>query len=391
MSAEPEFFLLAFIMIVLTEIIKYKWSYKMQKLKIMFSSAALIMFIFGLYGCDRTNPVESGSQSLNSALQKITANDPAVQSFEPNYNEAAVMNIVGGLAKEIYPVRIGQNLKMVDSQLDFQQQADTAYGYLTQKFEGELLIAASYQKSTTGNPSRVDTLIRKPYSTVVTRVIKYAKVGDTGNQLNDWRVIAVSLASGGSNTTNIDIKKITVTFADGKVYETTSPNDFFLTMVQGAHHQFPLYVKQSSATVRVELVSAYSDEDVLTLTHGMMIQGMANGYMMGGIGSGSMGNGMSGNGMMGGGMMNGGMNGNSSMGNGSNTNTFGNRNKLRFQLISSTQNGSSYNKVYELKWNAPSVGGGFMHAVVNAMPKQSVYDDTAPVEEKSWGIPIAVK
>lgn len=363
----------------------------MQKRKIMFSLAALIMFIFGLYGCDRTNPVESGSQSLNSALQKITANDPAVQSFEPNYNETAVMNIVGGLAKEIYPVKIGQNLKMVDSQLDFQQQADTAYGYLTQKFEGELLIAASYQKSITGNPARVDTLIRKPYSTIVTRVIKYAKVGDTGNQLNDWRVIAVSLVSGGSNTTNIDIKKVTVTFADGKVYETTSPNDFFLTMLQGAHHQFPLYGKQSSATVRVELVSAYSDEDILTLTHGMMIQGMANGYMMGGVGSGSMGNGMSGNGMMGGGMMGNGMHGNGSMGNGSNMNTFGNRNKLRFKLISSTQNGSSYNKVYELQWNAPSVGGGFMHAVVNAMPKQSVYDDTAPVEEKSWGIPMAVK
>ena len=363
----------------------------MQKQKIILAVSFLMILIFGLYGCDKTNPLETSSQSVNSALQTITANDPAVQSFEPNYNETAVMSIVGSLAKEIYPVKVGQNLKLVDSKLDFQQQADTAYGYLTQKFEGELLIAASYQKSTTGNPARVDTLIRKPYSTIVTRVIKYAKVGDTGNQLNDWRVIAVSLVSGGSNTTNIDIKKVTVTFADGKVYETTSPNDFFLTMLQGAHHQFPLYGKQSSATVRVELVSAYSDEDILTLTHGMMIQGMANGYMMGGVGSGSMGNGMSGNGMMGGGMMGNGMHGNGSMGNGSNMNTFGNRNKLRFKLISSTQNGSSYNKIYELQWNAPSVGGGFMHAVVNAMPKQSVYDDTAPVEEKSWGIPMAVK
>lgn len=363
----------------------------MQKHKIILAVSALAMMVFGLYGCDRTNPLESGSQSLSSALQTITANDPAVQSFEPNYNETAAMSIVGGLAKEIYPVKVGQNLKMVDSKLDFQQQADTAYGYLTQKFEGELLIAASYQQSPTGKPVKVDTLIHKPYSTTVTRVIKYVKVGNTGNQLNDWRVIAVSLASGGTNSANIDIKKITVTFADGKVYETTSPNDFFLTMVQGSHHQFPLYGKQSLATVRVEIASAYKDEDVLTLTHGMMIQGLANGYMMGGVGSGSMGNGMSGNGMMGGGMMNGGMMGSGASGNGSHMNIFGDRNKLRFKLISSTQNGSTYNKVYELQWNAPSVGGGFMHAVVNAIPKQTVYDDTAPVEEKSWGIPIAVK
>ncbi len=368
----------------------------MQKNKIIIAVSFLTILIFGLYGCDSMNPLESGSQSLSSALETITANDPAVRSFEPNYNETDVMSIVGGLAKEIYPVKVGQNLKLVDSNLDFQQQADTAYGYLTQKFEGELLISASYQKSSTGTPVKVDTLIRKPYSTTVTRVIKYVKVGNTGSQLNDWRVIAVSLASGGTNTNNIEIKKISVTFTDGKVYETTSPNDFFLTMAQGSRHQFPLYSKQSSATVRVEIVSAYKDEDVLTLTHGMMIQGLANGYMMGGVGSGSMGNGMNGNGMggngmMGGGMMNGGMMGNGTTGNGAHMNIFGNRNKLRFKLISSTQNGSSYNKVYELQWNTPSVGGGFMHAVVNAVPRQTVYDDTAPVEEKSWGIPIAVK
>ncbi len=363
----------------------------MQKHKIIFAVSFLTILIFGLYGCDNMNPLESGSQSLSSALEIITTNDPAVRSFEPNYNETTVMSIVGGLAKDIYPVKVGQNLKLVDSKLDFQQQADTAYGYLTQKFEGELLIAASYQQTTTNGQARVDTLIHKPYSTIVTRVIKYVKVGNTGNQLNDWRVIATSLASGGTNTNNIDIKKVTVIFSDGKVYETTSPNEFFLTMAHGSHHQFPLYSKQSSTTVRVEILSAYKDEDVLTLTHGMMIQGLANGYMMGGVGSGSMGNGMNSNGMMGGGMMNGGMMGNGASGNGSRMNIFGYRNKLRFKLISSTQNGSSYNKVYELQWNTPSVGGGFMHAVVNAVPRQTVYDDTAPVEEKSWGIPIAVK
>lgn len=365
----------------------------MQKQKIFFSLAVITMLIFGLYGCDKISPLETDSQSgsLSSALQTITANDPAVQSFEPNFNETTVMSIVGGLAKDIYPLKIGQNLKMVDSSLDFQVNADTAYGYLTQKFEGNLLIAASYRQPDSTNKVKVDTLIHKPYSTTVTRVIKYVKVGDTGNQQSDWRVIAVSLAAGGTNTTNINIKKITVTFSDGRVYETSSPNEFFLTMVRGSRHQFPLYDKHGSATVRVEITSAYQDEDILTLTHGMMIQGLANGYMMGGVGSGSMGNGMNGNGMMGGGMMNGGMNGNGASGKGAHMNIFGNRNKLRFKLISSTQNGSSFDKVYELKWNTPTVGGGFMHAVVNAVPRQTVYDDTTPVEEKSWGIPIAVK
>ena len=360
----------------------------MYKQKIFFAVSIITILIFGFYGCDKINPVEadSPSNSLSSALETITANDPAVQSFEPNYNEMNVMSIVGSLSKEIYPVKVGQNLKMVDSKLDFQQQADTAYGYLTQKFEGELLIAASYQQSTGNGSTEVDTLIHKPYSTTVTRVIKYVKIGNTGNQLNDWRVIATSLASGGTNTNNIDIKKITITFSDGKVYETTSPNDFFLTMAQGSRHQFPLYTKQSLATIRVEITSIYKDEDVLTLTHGMMIQGLANGYMMGGVGSGSMGNGKNGNGMM-----NGGMNGKGASGNGAHMSIFGDRNKLKFRLISSTQSGSLYNKVYELQWNAPSVGGGFMHAVVNVFPKQTVYNDTTQVEEKSWGIPIAVK
>ncbi len=365
----------------------------MQKQKIFFVFAVMTILIFGLYGCDKVGLFETESQSgsLDTALKSITANDPAVQSFEPNFNETTVMSVVGGLAKEIYPLKIGQNLKMVDSNLDFQANADTAYGYLTQKFEGELLIAASYRKPDSTKTARVDTLIRKPYSTTVTRVIKYVKVGNTGNQSSDWRVIAVSLVSGGTNTANIDIKRITVTFSDGNVYQTTSPNDFFLTMVRGSHHQFPLYDKNSSVTVRVEIVSAYQDDDILTLTQGMMIQGLADGYMMGGVGSGSMGNGMNGNGMMGSGTMNGGMNGNGATGNGSHMIVFGNRNKLRFKLISTTQNGSSYNKVYELQWNAPSTSGGFMHAVVNAFPNQTIYDDKTPVEEKSWGIPIAIK
>lgn len=133
----------------------------MNKQKIFLAFSVLTILIFGFYGCDKINPIEADSQSgsLNSALETITANDPAVQSFEPNYNETTVMNIVGSLSKEIYPVKVGQKLKMVDSKLDFQQQADTAYGYLTQKFEGELLIAASYQPSTGNGSKRVDTLI----------------------------------------------------------------------------------------------------------------------------------------------------------------------------------------------------------------------------------------
>ena len=64
----------------------------------------------------------------------------------------------------------------------------------------------------------------------------------------------------------------------------------------------------------------------------------------------------------------------------------GNRVKSKFDLVSSTGD----LKVYEKTWIAHP-GPGNRHAVVNVLSNASVFDDAAPVEENTWGIPYLVK
>ena len=66
------------------------------------------------------------------------------------------------------------------------------------------------------------------------------------------------------------------------------------------------------------------------------------------------------------------------------------RTKKKFELISSTQNGNVYDKVYEQTYRTHQYVG-FYHAIINAMPKQVVFDDATPVEMESWGVPYFVR
>jgi hypothetical protein len=92
--------------------------------------------------------------------------------------------------------------------------------------------------------------------------------------------------------------------------------------------------------LRVELFSAYEEEDFITLTYG--------------------------------------------------ANRFHNhRAKKIFELVSSTPSGNGWEKVYEQTYTTHQFPG-FYHAVINAMPKQIVFDDATPVESEAWGIPYLV-
>jgi hypothetical protein len=64
--------------------------------------------------------------------------------------------------------------------------------------------------------------------------------------------------------------------------------------------------------------------------------------------------------------------------------------KKRFELISSTPNGNFFDKVYEQTYTTNQYPG-FFHAIINAMPQQVVYDDATPVEMESWGVPYFIK
>jgi hypothetical protein len=373
-----------------------------RSISYLLSLSVIASFLLAATGCNQEGAIvdPAQNQNLSVALQKVTDNDESIKSFKPNYNEEQAMSFLGVLGKEIFPLRVGQVLKLVDRNLTIQYEAETALGTLVEKFDGVLIISGSFKQPEPNRPTPADTVIRKQFSTVITRLIKYTKVSNTGDNLVDWKVAGVSLPAGGTETDNIQISKLTLATQDGKTLEITNPNEFFFD------------------------------------------RGFMNGYGMGGNGNGGMGGGMgsNGNGGMGGGM---GSNGNGGMGSGMGSNGNGNsmgggmlsngtrgmsamfgsrqpikitveiiskyeaedfltlthgammssangRVKEKFELKSSVQEGSNYKKTYEKVW-LTNAHGGFMHAVINAVPKQVVSETNAQVEEKTWGIPYQIK
>lgn len=293
-------------------------------------------------GCqdDMTVQTTDDPTTDQEALEKLVSEDSVLTSFEPNYNEGGEMDILQKTNTEIYPFRVGHKMRLVNRNVNINIAGDTAYGLITNTFEGILYIKGSYDPNAT-NP---DTLITKPFTSVVTRNIVFVKIANTPRPLHNWKIAAISLPEGGTQSSNINITKLTAFLPNGDTLEINSPNDYYLVRHWGfwwRWHHIPVIPKNQDVLLRVELTSAYADTDFVTLTYGANRLGM-------------------------------------------------HRAKKKFELISSTQNGNVFNKVYEQTYRTHQYVG-FYHAVINAMPKQVVFDDAAPVEMESWGIPYFVR
>ncbi len=328
--------------------------------------AAVIIIMSGCQDSG-SNPL-SGSNSSSQSFIKIMEKSASVNSFKPNYNEEQAMMLAGALGKELYPIKVGQKMKLADQSLTLVKDSTTATGTLVQKYNGTLIIVGSFQKPTIGISNRADTTIQKPFSTTITRLVKFQRVANTGNDTTDWKMVAVSLPNGGTDSSDIQITRITLTVQDGSTVVIDDPNSYFFNVGsdkegddddyekyregkfsvfgfdfewRGWKGLFTWYKKNQPIKISVEVLSTSGDPDFLTITYGASKDGNF-------------------------------------------------RTKEKFDLVSSVLVGSYYKKVYERNWNTHSYAGR-KHAVINAMPRSVVYDTDTIVQEKSWGIPYRVK
>jgi hypothetical protein len=298
--------------------------------------ALLMLALFVRCQDEVVDPGDNEPTTDKAALEKLVDEDSSLTSFDYNYDEEGVMDFLGKINTTIYPFRVGQKMRLVNRTLSIDFQDTIAYGTLTKTFEGLLLIAASYDSSA----NKPDTLIEKSFTAVVTRNLIFKKVGNTPYPRRNWIIAAISLPEGGTQSPNIDLKKMTIFLQNGDTLVIDSPNDYFLRRGWGWWHNIPILQTGDSVIVRVELFSSYQEDDFVTLTWG------ANRWIK-------------------------------------------HRVKKLFELVSSTPNGEGYDKVYEQTFRAHQ-WGGFYHAIINAMPKQVILDDDTPVESEAWGIPYFV-
>lgn len=316
--------------------------YKMNKQQSFLARLFSIMMlsVFALFiGCNESaiEPESSEPTTDKEAMLRLADEDSAISSFEPNYNEEDAMSFLGKTEAEIYPFKVGHKVRLVNRNMDINVVGDTAYGSLTKTFEGTLIIAASYS----AGAAEPDTIIRKPFTSVITRKLIFVKVANTTFPYRNWRIAAISLPEGGALSPNIDIQKLTVFLPNGDTLIVNSPNDYFLKRGFGWWRELPIIAKNQPTTLRLEVYSAYADTDFVTLTYGADIKGL-------------------------------------------------HRAKRKFVLISSVPSGNGYDKVYEQTYVTHQFPGHY-HAIVNAFPKQVIFDDATAVESETWGVPYFVK
>ncbi|MCP5061143.1 MAG: hypothetical protein GY936_01600 [Ignavibacteriae bacterium] len=304
---------------------------------------AAIFILFTSIACNEENSLTLPEEEVNSdqaALEKIVEADEAIESFEPNYNEDDAMSFVlGKTATEIFPVRIGQKMRLVEKDLNIVFEGDSAYGTLTKTFDGILFIVAS--EDSLSLDSLDLNVYEKPFTTTITRKLIFVKVDNSDNPLNNWKISSVSLAEGGTLTDNIAIKSMTVFLPNGESIFIEEPNEYFLSRGPSLRTAVPILSKFETVSVQVELQSVYEDADFVTLTYGAL----KNRNMK--------------------------------------------RAKKRFELKREDFDGTFYNRLYEADYQIHSERG-FRHAIVNAYPYQVYKDSDAPVESNSWGIPYFV-
>lgn len=299
----------------------------------------LLAFFAGCQNEMGVDPQDNNEPTtVQGAMEKLVDQDSSLASFEANYNEDGLMDVFGKVAEDIYPFRVGHRMRLVNRNLNINFINDTtAIGLLTKTFEGVLFIAASYDS----NSTVPDTIIEKPFTATVTRNLIFRKIAHTPYPLRNWVIAAISLPEGGTQTPNIDITKLTVFLPNGDTMIVDSPNEYYLRLWWGWWRQIPILRRGDSVTIRVEVFSAYEENDFVTLTYG--------------------------------------------------GNRFGHhRTKKLFELVSSTPVGNGFEKVYEQTFTTHQYPGHY-HAIINAMPRQVVFDDATPVEMESWGIPYFVR
>ena len=315
-----------------------------MKLAVILFAAVLISFI----GCSES-PVDANvnpSSSDYEAMKQLAEQDETLASFEPNYNEDDAGTFLSKTDGDIYPLRVAQKMRIVNKVFTAVQIDDTtAEGTLTVTFEGVLFIAAS------SAPEAIfpDTVIQKPFTTVVTRKIIFHRVRFDGDIQVDfehrpfkgWKIAAISLPAGGTTESGIQIKKMTLTLQNGEVVVIESPNDYFVSRGLARWRHILSFNSSTQVDIQLELISNSEEEDYVTLTFGGNLHGM-------------------------------------------------NRVKKQFELISTELTESGYLKVYSQSFIANRFPGHF-HAVVNAYSHNTVYTDTAPVENDMWGVPYIVQ
>ncbi len=307
-----------------------------MKAKFLFLALSLILLI---YGCTKESEIVSSfSDADKEVIKQIIEDDDFIASSDAALNDGTYLPPdfnFGSFSKEFYPLRWGRVVKKVTKEYDYEQVNDTLVVVtVTRTVESDLKIAGSY----TSGKTIPDTVITKPLKEIFKRKVQVVKVSraDT-TRARKWRIWAVSLVQGGTENSNIAIKKISLTLPNGNVVEVTDPlNQFYRPGFLGYRDGVPSFNPSATVKFTVTVQSATPDTDIVSMTYGVDRFGFF-------------------------------------------------RARKLFKLVSSANN----EEVYEADVRVHLHRGSF-NAMIHAISRESLYDDSAPISVSVWGVPYVV-
>ena len=308
-----------------------------------------IILLVALWGCDHLTAPDStqlNDQDM-AALKKMILDDPLNTSDPYVLNDGSQPSFsIGSLGKTetaFIPVTWGRTITSFNRDIQFTSVNDTTtIATLTHTLEGTVFIVGKYSATDTSR-----TTIKKPFTETTIRNIKFYKRANdtrtTDSTRKGWRPTEVSASKGGTKNSLVTITKLEVTVGTQTIV-ITDPTEYYMKLFADGRGVKPMifsFASKQPVKVRLTLTSADPDTEWVAVHRPAMLMGLRP-EMVKPV-------------------------------------------QERLKLVSQSQNGASYERVFEGSWDAVFMGR--QSFFVSALTHSSLFDDTAAFSSQIWGVP----
>ncbi|MFI5251747.1 MAG: hypothetical protein ACHQQQ_04860 [Bacteroidota bacterium] len=320
--------------------------------------ALSIIFMIGIAGCSKndssTNPAPvTDEQALQSQIVHSDSLANFINSEGVSLDDGATpQNPEYGIGKvnTLVPiVRYGRyiNWNNATRAFQFDKQGDSVVIVtVITTLPGNLILAVGSDTSVVP-----DSLIRKPYTEINTRKIRFVRIASTSDPAQNWLPVSMTLMAGSTSPSpSASFHIVSVEFTASSDTIITDPLNTWFKFGRPFHSGIPYVLVGDTVTVRVTIQSAYDSAEVVHLRHG--IDGTE---ILGG--------------------------------------------RVLMYRESSSFSGGIYTRTYRRKFVArnfavshPQIKIARFSAIVDVFSYDSIHDDVAPFQNEVWGTPyITIK
>lgn len=310
-------------------------------------AAALSLLMAGalLSGCSKsvTGPDSSLDEGDLAAMRKMILEDQLFTSDPYALDDGDAVTFgssLGKTASPITPIAWGRRVTSMSLDTQFESVNDTTViATVTHTIKGDVIILArsSVRDSV--------TKVTKPFTNVTNRKVKFYRQGRTSDPSRNWRPDEISGVKGGTEGSEVTIKSLEVTIGND-THIINNPTDYFFKLNRPGPRPLPILVPSQPVKIRVTLTSADPDTDWVSLHRPIMLLIMGPEHRVKAL-------------------------------------------HVRMKLVSQTQVGNLYERVFESSWAGHIVG---RHTIlIDALTRGSLFDDVAPFSAQIWGIPYIVQ